>query len=467
MCVSCYTECGPVKDVNPSRGRTKREREVLSLNEKLPKELTGAQKKWIKEKIFEDYGYYWKKGLVWCQCCGHWDKVVKQELAISLDIESHVCPECGKVLKLKHWSERDNQKYGCVEDVYDVSFITTIGSYTVIRTWHCSRTNSGENKTRYTFWEVYQNWIGDDGREFILSKSYTRSPWSFHWRYQSVWGVKKHNGGCSGYFVRNDVFDVTGNYFYPRIRVSKIMKRNGFCSGLLEFSDKVSVAEMMKTLMVEPMAEELIKTGQLGVFAHWMTIGNQWKDRSKWIHAIRICNRNGYHIDDASMYFDYLDLLEHFGKDTHNAHYVCPEDFMKAHDKLVRKKAAEELQKKIKEAKKYEGQYERFRGQFFGICFGNENIVVTVICSVAEMAEEGTFMHHCVFANEYYNKRMHPDSLILSAKDRQGNRLETIEVNVKTWKIVQSRGRMNQPTAQHAEIVSLVEKNMGKLMKAA
>ena len=72
-------------------------------------------------------------------------------------------------------------------------------------------------------------------------------------------------------------------------------------------------------------------------------------------------------------------------------------------------------------------------------------------------------MHHCVFANEYWNVQKHPDSLILSAKDRHGNRLETVEVNMKTWSIVQSRGLLNDQSERHDEIIELVKENMYKL----
>ena len=448
------------------KGRTKRECEVLALRERLP-ELTEAQKKWCVEKMMEPVGYYWKAGEVWCQCCGHHDHVTKPELSVSLELESHVCPKCGRVLKLKHWRDSNKAGYRFREDVYIVTFITSIKGWTVLRTFNASRMNRNEEETMYQFWEVYQNWIGDDGKEIILSRHYTRSPYHFRWMYYSNWGVRKHNGGCSGYYVVRDVYDVEDNFFYPRANVSRMMKRNGWSSDWLKWSRKANIAEMMKMVMKEPVAEELVKTGQIDVLAHWMKSGNQWKDRNKWLHAVRICTRNHYIIKDASMYFDYLDLLEHFGKDTHNAFYACPENLEKAHDKYVRKKAAEELAKKIKEAARYEAAYQRFRGAYFGICFGNENIVITVICSVKEMAEEGTWMHHCVFANGYYDRKKHPDALILSAKDKAGNRLETVEVNTKTWEIIQSRGRFNQPTGQHAEIVALVEKNMGLLMKAA
>ena len=83
--------------------------------------------------------------------------------------------------------------------------------------------------------------------------------------------------------------------------------------------------------------------------------------------------------------------------------------------------------------------------------------------SVAEMAEEGTEMHHCVFNMEYYKKN---DSLILSARDEAGNRLETVEVCLSSLKVMQCFGRSNSITPEHNKILELVNKNMGMIAKA-
>lgn len=73
-------------------------------------------------------------------------------------------------------------------------------------------------------------------------------------------------------------------------------------------------------------------------------------------------------------------------------------------------------------------------------------------------------MHHCVYRMKYYKK---PESLILSARDKEGKRLETVEVSLKTFKVVQSRGLQNNSTRAHDEIISLVEKNMNLIRTAA
>ena len=82
-----------------------------------------------------------------------------------------------------------------------------------------------------------------------------------------------------------------------------------------------------------------------------------------------------------------------------------------------------------------------------------------MIKTIKEMQDEADHMHHCVMSNEYYKKE---DSLIMSAKE-QGERLETIEVNLKTMKVVQSYGKYNSLTERHAEILRLVNSNLNKI----
>ena len=80
------------------------------------------------------------------------------------------------------------------------------------------------------------------------------------------------------------------------------------------------------------------------------------------------------------------------------------------------------------------------------------------------MIEEGRVMHHCV--GSYHNRE---NSLILSATI-DGKRIETIEVSLKTFDVVQSRGVCNSNTEYHDRIISLVNDNIHLIrqrMKAA
>ena len=83
-------------------------------------------------------------------------------------------------------------------------------------------------------------------------------------------------------------------------------------------------------------------------------------------------------------------------------------------------------------------------------------IVVVPLKSLEEFQQEGEVMHHCVFTNKYYKEK---DSLILSARIGKKH-IETVEVNLKTFSIVQSRGACNSNTEYHNRIIGLVKKNM-------
>lgn len=72
-------------------------------------------------------------------------------------------------------------------------------------------------------------------------------------------------------------------------------------------------------------------------------------------------------------------------------------------------------------------------------------------------------MHHCVFSCEYYT---HEDSIILSAHDRDGNRIETVEFSISQQKVIQSRGVCNKNTEYHDRIVNLVNANAHRFIEA-
>lgn len=102
-----------------------------------------------------------------------------------------------------------------------------------------------------------------------------------------------------------------------------------------------------------------------------------------------------------------------------------------------------------------EERFQELKSKFFGISFTDGMIQVRTLESVQDYLTEGTELHHCVFSNEYYLKE---DSLILSATI-DGRRIETIEISLDTFQVVQSRGVCNKNTEYHDQIVSLVNAN--------
>ena len=103
-------------------------------------------------------------------------------------------------------------------------------------------------------------------------------------------------------------------------------------------------------------------------------------------------------------------------------------------------------------------------GCLLTISLSGKNLTVRPLQSVDEFAEEGKAMHHCVFSNGYYK---HPDTLILSAKDRKGNRLATIEYNTKRFTIEQCRAACNGVPKRDAEIRELITSHRQDFVRLA
>ena len=102
-----------------------------------------------------------------------------------------------------------------------------------------------------------------------------------------------------------------------------------------------------------------------------------------------------------------------------------------------RQRERERTERQRQKAVEDEKQYLKAKGIFFGLVFSDSLICVKVIESVEEMIEEGRMMHHCV--GGYHNRE---NSLILSATI-DGRRIETVEVSLKTFEVVQCRGSVS------------------------
>lgn len=433
------------------------QRHIVELSNKLPS-ITEKQKQWAFEHCFETGGYQYRDN-IWCLHCGETFRTDNTTEFINAVVGGEaICPHCGRKLKL------ENSRKKMFSESWYYTIITTFKGFQVCRHFivekSMRRDRAELRKPYYTIHEAVQNWIDENGRETIIARPCKAL---FHcydaWDFCKPMEIRRRH---QTYNYNLDKYDIDAKYIYPHRSVLPKIKRSGY-TGCFH---GLSASGLFKLLLSDREAEILAKNGQYDLLRF------KWKRCYKeltmpFARSIRIANRNKYIVKDASMWIDYLNLLEYFHLDTHNAHYVCPRNLKAEHDRLLaRKQRIEEkiaLEKKIAEAKKWEAKYWESKGKFFGICFGNENIVITVIQSVAEMAEEGKAMHHCVYSMEYYKK---PNSLILSAKDRNGKRIETIEIDLKTFKVVQSRGVCNNNTDKHDEILKLVQDNI-KLIKQA
>lgn len=243
-----------------------------------------------------------------------------------------------------------------------------------------------------------------------------------------------------------------------------ILKRNG----LKRSFHNMQPRDVIEGLLKNNIFETLWKCKQfplLRAFAYnW---NRDYNDVSK-MAAVKIVLRHNFHIKDGRMWVDMVNMLERAHKDFRNPKFVCPINLKAGHDKAMDLcNKYEEKQRKIKEQmelledQKAVKAYEVARKCFIGMVISDGTVVIQVLPTVKDVEQEGKAMHHCVFTNKYY-KRL--DSLLLTAKVND-ERVETIEVDLKRYQLVQSRGVCNQNSKYHNEIVSLVNKNMNIIRK--
>ena len=327
--------------------------------------------------------------------------------------------------------------------------ITTRKGYQVLRYFMVGATYKVGQKAEYSIREVVQWWIAPNGKTEVIARLR-----AMHTMYYDLWTEWSDMDLRSNKMLK--AYNIDAYKTYPAMRIIPELRRNGFKGAFHELTPY----EFFTAILTDSKKETLLKAGQTEMF-RYAVISNV--NLHEYWNSIKICIRNGYHIADASMWCDLVRLLRHFGKDTHCPKYVCPTDLKKTHDRLVRKREEqierERAEQRREQLVKDEKNYLKSKGKFFGLVFTDNLILVKVIESVAEMQLEGKLMHHCVGS---YHKRT--DSLILSATI-DGKRIETVEVSLTTFKVVQSRGVCNSNTEYHDRIISLVESNAELIRK--
>lgn len=201
--------------------------------------------------------------------------------------------------------------------------------------------------------------------------------------------------------------------------------------------------------------------GEMG-FAKWANRMQRYDIRHRW-QSIKIAMRHGYMPKDAKLWLDYLTMLENEFKDIRNPHYICPQDLKKAHDDMVkaiqRRRAKAERDREKAEMQRLINQtsaFNKLRAPYLGIVITGKNCIIKPLQSPLEYREEGQAMHHCVGTANYVMKER---SICLTARDENGNRLATIEFDLKTLQVLQCRAEHNNTPERYAELVQLMEDN--------
>ena len=409
--------------------RNRYEKAVFAESKNL-RPITKTQSKWAFRECIEHYAYRLPKGQATCMDCGHGWTMEKPT-------DTCTCPHCGARLKVKETYERKLKQRSYF------TVLTTCGEYQILRMFLLVAEMEKGCRAVYHTIEIGQYWWNAEGRRVVIAVQRTFG------RYIDTFSF------CSPMAVRNDneaYNHISYSPIYPKFKTIDTLRRNGFKD---DFHDIVPT-RLIPALLIDSRAETLLKADRGEHLKYFLN--NSRTFDACW-QSYKVATRNGYDIEDISIWCDYVDMLRRLGKDIHSPKYVCPTDLHREHDRrqseLRKQREKEEIEKKRQKALEDEKRFQELKSKFFGIRFTDGTIQVHVLESVQEHLEEGAAMHHCVFDSAYYLKE---NSLIFSASI-DGRRIETIEVNLDTLKVVQSRGVCNKNTEYHDQIVSLVNAN--------
>lgn len=427
--------------------KTKIQKEVALLSQDLP-EIGKEIVAWAYENALSKMVVQ-SRGSLFCLECGHkW----KPEIQLEAAILGVTCPVCGKKLKLVQGEGRSV----FTEAAY-VSLIDVRGRFQLERVILAKKQCKKLLRPVYCYHEVMQRWVSGEGEMVVMTigvngMSYCADSWAYgsHMEVRETYSTKAE--------IRHDIAPYR---IYPKKKILPIIRRNGFKGSF----HGIAPHDLFPSILRYSIAETLLKAGQASLLKHFL---NEFKGDTKKSWAaiwpiIKICIRNNYKVRDASMWLDYLAMIDFFKKDLRNPFYVCPENLKEAHDRYLKKKKthdkAEKLIKLKQQIEKDQQDFLRQKGKFLDLEFTNGRITVKPLRSVKEFLDEADTLKHCLFESGYYKRA---DSLIFSARINE-KPIETIEVSLKSMLIQQSRGMNNNPSRYHKEIVSLVEDNLQQI----
>ena len=419
--------------------------EILKHSRSLP-EISPAKIRYVKSHLFREYAYTTKTRLAWCSKCGHtW----RLESNLTDSVCDTTCPSCHEKLEVLSTNKRVFESNGYF------TVLTVYKGHQVIRCFRVDIERRYKNPTSYRFIEVIQYWISENGQNAVLARKKVCATWYDKWYYDSPLEIRKHD-------TYHDYLRMS--LHYVRTKFLPQLHMRGFDGNYYGLKP----VKFMSLLLKCSPYETLLKQGDISTMKLLMDrVGSKI---NRYWPSMKICRRHGYQIPDYTIWTDHIDLLRHFNKDIHSPKYICPEDLDKEHSRLVCKrtleKEREEIQKKAQEAYIHEENYRKAKSKYFGLYFTDGTIEIRVLSSVAEFVKEGTLLKHCVYTNDYYKR---PASLILSARLKSDPTIpvETIEISLNTFDIIQSRGYKNSPSPYHDSIISLMKSSISQIRSVA
>ena len=357
--------------------RNKFEKAVLAESKNL-RPITKTQSKWAFRECIDHFAYRLLKGCTTCMDCGH-------SWTMEKPADTCTCPHCKARLQVKDTFERK------IRQKQYFTILTACGEFQVLRMFLLSVEMEKGCKAMPYVIEIGQYWWNAQGRQSVIAVQRTLG------RYIDTFSF------CSPMAVRNDneaYRHISYSQIYPKFKVTDTLRRNGFENNFHGIAPTI----LIPSILSDSRSETLLKAGKSEHLKYFLN--NSRIFDACW-QSYKIATRNGYDIEDISIWCDYVDMLRRLGKDIHSPKYVCPTDLHREHDRrqneLRRQREKEERATRLKKAIENEKRFRELKSKFFGISFTDGTIQVHVLESVQEHLEEGVAMHHCVLCKGLHN----------------------------------------------------------------
>lgn len=402
--------------------RTKFDKAVIAQSGHL-RPLPTAPRRWAFTNTINHYAFRLPKGRTTCMDCGH-------SWIVSEPAEKCTCPNCKAKLEVKETYTRK-----CQQKSY-FNVITTCGEYQILRIFLLIVEMRKGFKASPAFLEIGQYWIAPNGKTALVALQRTMGLYLDCIAFGSPMEIRKDS----------DTYQhIANQYLYPKIKVIPELKRNGFDGN---FHD-IHPVSLFSMLLSSPQAETLLKEGNIKMLKYMA--GNTAEVKHFWSSYL-IVKRHGYEIPDISTWYDYLRMLERFGRDVRSPKLIAPANLFDAHDEYVekvnRQRAKERREADRQKAINDDRKFKELKGRFIGLVFTDSELQIKTLDSVDEYYREGEMQHICVGSSGYFHK---VNSLVFSARI-DGRIVATVEIDLKTLKVIQCRAACNKESQYQERI---------------
>lgn len=426
--------------------KTRLQVEVWNLHNKLS-EPTEHEPFVISKHDFYFTTHY--RNLICLECNHTW----KTETETNKRVSSTICPSCkNKVKKLAIHN-------GQFIRILSYSVVQVVDRFQVVRYFSCWKIMYKDKKPKYNFRSLFEEWTDyDKDKKVIVGRTNT---WCGDGFTSTDYEIRYNNPryGQSEYDRYASDFNCPGAEFLPRFQKY----------GLGVDFHNCDYRYLLNKLERSSQIETLLKAKQKELLFY--AVHKDERYYSFW-PQIKIVLRHKYKIKDAGIWYDYLELLKYFKKDIRNPKIILPKNLNKAHNEYVVKKQ-KRIDKERAEIEVKRQENERLRAEaetvlknikaevFKGFSLKQGKLLIVPLIEDSDVKEEGEILKHCVHTNNYHKK----SGILLMSARIDGNRIETIEISLATYSIIQCRGFDNKATEFHDQIIDVLKKNMGKISR--